>query len=92
MAKRMDISCLPFTVPTSRVRKTSTSQSLCSVSGTRRRVPCSAEMDKIGRYACLDGIAFIPQPALRVNLGHGARSVCEAQSSGMSWPVVPTPL
>lgn len=60
MAKRMDISCILVTVPTSLEGKTSTSESLCSVSGTRRRVPCSVETDKIGGYACLDAAAFTP--------------------------------
>lgn len=78
MAKRMDISCLLFTVPTSLERETSASQSLHRVSGTRRRVPCSAEMDKMRRYTCLDGAIFRPQPTLRANLGCRAGSVCKA--------------
>lgn len=86
----MDISCLLFTVPTSLERETSASQSLHRVSGTRRRVPCSAEMDKIRRYTCLDGAIFRPQPTLRANLGCRAGSVCKAQSSGISWPGGPT--
>lgn len=91
MAKRMDISCLLFTVPTSLERKTSASQSLCSVSSTRRRVPCSVGMEKVGCYTGLDGATFRPQPTLRVNLGCRAGSVCKAQSLGMSWPGGPTP-
>lgn len=68
MAKRMDISCILFTVPTSLEGKTSTSESLCGVSSTRRRVPCSVEMDKTGRYACLNAAAFTPHPKFGVNV------------------------
>lgn len=91
MAKRMDISCILFTVPTSLEGKTSTSEPLCRASSTRRRVPCSVEMDKTGRYACLDTAALTPRPGFRVNVQRGAWSFCQAQSSVRSWPVDPAP-
>lgn len=91
MAKRMDISCILFTVPTSLEGKTSTSEPLCRASSTRRRVPCSVEMDKTGRYACLDTAALTPRPGFRVNVRHGAWSFRQAQSSVRSWPVDPAP-
>ena len=76
MAERMDISCILFTVPTALEKRASTSGSLGSVSSTRRQVPCSAEMDKIGHYACLNVAAFTPEVAFRVNVFPWAWSVC----------------
>lgn len=54
MAKRTEFSCI-LSLPCSQHWSKGlpqASEPLSRVSSTRRRVPCSAEMDKIGRYAC----------------------------------------
>lgn len=42
----------------------------------KEAVPCSAEMDKIARYACLDTVAFTPRSAFRVNVFCWTWPVC----------------
>lgn len=59
MAKRMNVSCIPFTVPTSQEGKAST-RVTCSMSSARRRVPCSAETDKRRGYAHPGIAACVP--------------------------------
>ena len=76
MAKRMEFPCILFTVPTALEQRASTSEPLSRVSSTRRQVPCSAEMDKIGRYACLSTVAFTPRSAFRTNVFCWTWSVC----------------
>lgn len=84
--KRMTISCIPFTVPTSQEGKTST-RVTCSMSRARRRVPCSAETDKRRGYMLISALLRACRGSQSGHTHHKTGHSAKRRVAGLlAWP------